>query len=228
MVKVFLDSANIAEIVAHVDRIDGCTTNPTLMRKAGVTDYKTFAQDAIGAIGDKPISLEVIADDLDEMRAQAHELASWGKQVFVKIPIVNSKGESTEDVIHGLARSSVKLNITAVMTPKQTELIDSVLTDTPAIVSVFAGRIADTGRDPVRVMRQCADILDRRKNVELLWASVREPLNYYQAEDAGVHVITLPPGMLAKLALKDKDLDAFSRETAAQFHDDAKAAGYSL
>lgn len=228
MVKVFLDSANIAEIVAHVDRIDGVTCNPSIMRKAGVTDYREFATEAIAILGDKPISLEVFADDSDEMKAQAQEIASWGKNIYVKVPVVNSRGDSTEDVIHDLTHFGVKVNVTAVMSAKQVDRIYNALTSTPAIVSVFAGRIADTGRDPVRVMRQCAYILDRRKNVELLWASVREPYNYYQAEDSGVHVITMAPDMLAKLSLKDKDLDLYSKETAAQFLADAQAAGYSL
>ena len=228
--KIYVDTASIEEIEALVrdPLIQGVTCNPTIMRKCGVVNYRDFALAAIGMLGDKPISLEVVADEPDAMKDQARKIASWGKNIYVKVPIVNSRGESTEDVIHDLTHFGVKVNVTAVMTAKQVDRIYNALTTTPAIVSVFCGRISDTGRDPFRTMVKCAYILERRPNVELLWASVRSVRDVYVAEDAGAHIITLAPELLAKLALKDKDLDEYSRETAAQFYNDGKEAGYSI
>lgn len=227
MVKVFLDTADIELIRKYASQVDGFTCNPSICRKAGVTDYKEFALEAIAASDGKPFSLEVFADDLDDMKDQAREIASWGRNLYVKIPITNTLGESTEGVIHDLTHFGVKVNVTAVMTAKQVDGIYNALTTTPAIVSVFCGRIADTGRDPVRVMAQAGHILRNRPNVELLWASVREVFSFYQARDCA-DVITLPPDLFAKLSMKDRDLEEYSLDTVRGFYDDAKAAGYSL
>ena len=230
-VKLFADGADIAgmkEMSAN-PLIQGFTTNPTLMRKAGITDYKAFARQVLSAIPDRPVSFEVFADEFGEMEAQAMEIASWGANVNVKIPVTNTKKQFSGTLIDRLSRSGVKVNVTAVMTLDQVERITEKLDPkTPAIVSVFAGRIADTGVDPMPIMKKSDHILKARPKAELIWASPRELLNVFQAEAVGCHIITATNDILKKLSLVGKDLDAYSLETVEMFHKDAKAAGYSI
>jgi transaldolase len=230
-IKLFADGADIDGIskLAANPRIAGFTTNPTLMRKAGITDYAAFGRRALEIIGDRPISFEVFADDMRGMLEQARTLAAWGENVYVKIPVTNTKGESSEAVIRELSADGVKTNVTALMTSAQVESVCAALTGTAgAFVSVFAGRLADTGRDPIPAMQLNARICSSAANVELIWASPRELLNVFQADAAGVHVITATNDILAKLDLVGKNLDAYSLETVQMFHGDAAAAGFTL
>jgi transaldolase len=230
-VKIFADGADYDGILRMYANplIKGFTTNPTLMRKAGVTDYEAFARKVLAAIPDRPISFEVFADDLPEMAVQAKVIASWGKNVNVKIPVTNTRGEFTGPVIESLSRAGVAVNVTAVMTLEQVRRVaDRLAPETPAIVSVFAGRIADTGRDPVPLMTAAVKLLEQRPRAELIWASPRELLNIFQADAIGCHIITVTNDVLAKLALVGKDLDAYSLETVEMFYRDAKAAGFSI
>jgi transaldolase len=230
-IKVFADGAdlkNIRELAAN-PQIKGFTTNPTLMRAAGVEDYKSFALEVLGVVGNRPVSFEVFADDFTTMEAQAREIASWGENVYVKIPITNTNGDFSGPLIATLSRANIKLNVTAVMTLTQvTRVTEALAEKVPAVVSVFAGRIADTGRDPVPHMREALRILSKRQNAELLWASPRELLNIFQADEIGCHVITATPDVLKKLALVGKDLDVYSRETVAMFYRDAEASKYAI
>jgi transaldolase len=199
------------------------------MRKAGIADYAVFARRALEIVAGRPISFEVFADEMPEMLAQARTLAAWGPNVYVKIPVTNTKGASTEAVIRELSASGIKTNVTALMTETQVEDVCKSLAGTAgAYVSVFAGRIADTGRDPVPAMQRNARVCSGTPNVELIWASPRELLNVFQADAAGVHVITATNDILAKLDLVGKDLDAYSLETVLMFHRDAAAAGFTL
>jgi transaldolase len=230
-VKLFADGADLDGMLAmYADPlIKGFTTNPTLMRKAGVSDYEQFARRVLAAIPDRPISLEVFADDLDGMEKQARAIASWGANVNVKIPVTNTAGVFTGPIIERLSKHGIVLNITAIMTVDQVAAVARALApETPAIVSVFAGRVADTGVDPVPHMRACRAALAERKKAELLWASPRELLNIFQADETGCHIITATNDVLAKLKLVGKDLDAYSRETVQMFHDDATKAGYRI
>lgn len=230
-IRIFADGADLAGIRACAanERIQGFTTNPTLMRAAGVDDYKTFAHEVIAAVNGRPVSFEVFADDFLTMDAQAREIAAWGSNVYVKIPVSNTRGEFSGPLIAALSQAGIKLNVTAVMTLEQVAGITEALYErTPAVISVFAGRIADTGRDPVPHMRQALDIIRPRRNLELLWASPRELLNIFQADAIGCHIITVTSDLLRKLALVGKDLQEFSRETVAMFHRDAQAAGYDI
>ena len=231
MIKIFADGADkngMMEMYRN-PRIDGFTTNPTLMRKAGITDYVAFAKEILGAIPDKPISFEVFADDLEEMKRQALEIKTWGTNVYVKIPVMNTKRVSTAGLIRELSQSGVQLNITAILTLEQvTEVADALQGGTSAFVSVFAGRISDTGKDPIPVMQTALEILSSNSNAELLWASPREVLNVYQAEAIGCHIITATNDLLKKLNLKDKNLTNYSQETVQMFYNDAQAAGYQL
>lgn len=230
-IKVFADGADFEAIakLAEQPLIKGFTTNPTLMRKAGVSDYRAFAHAVLGVVPDKPVSFEVFADDFAGMRDQATEIARWGPNVNVKIPVTNTKGASTASLIRELARRGVALNVTAVFTPEQVRAVaDALDPGVPAIVSVFAGRIADTGRDPVPIMRASKAALAGRPKAELLWASPRELLNVFHAQEAGADIITMTPDMLAKLKGVGKDLAAFSRETVEMFHRDAQAAAYTI
>jgi transaldolase len=230
-IKLFQDGANIAEMQAGLatGRIQGFTTNPTLMRKAGITDYKKFAQEVIAAIPDLPVSFEVFSDDFDTMEREAREIASWGGDTYVKIPITNTKGESAGDLIRRLSAEGFSLNVTAILTLEQVDVVaENASPDARTIVSVFAGRIADTGIDPVPVMTEALTRLKRLPKAELLWASPRELLNVIQADQCGCHIITATPDVLAKLKLVGKDLAAYSLETVKMFHDDAKAAGFNL
>jgi transaldolase len=230
-VKIFADGADLKTMVEMAARpyIAGLTTNPTLMRKAGISDYRAFAAQVLAAIKDKPISFEVFSDEFDDMHRQALEIASWGKNVYVKIPVTNTRSEPAYELVASLAKAGVKVNVTAVMTVEQVRRISTALGDhAPSNISVFAGRIADTGRDPVPLMTQCLEILRKHPNQELIWASPRELLNLFQAAQIGCHIITVTGDILKKLDLMGKDLDAYSLDTVKMFYDDAKAAGFSL
>jgi transaldolase len=230
-VKLFADGADIAGIkeMAANPLIKGFTTNPTLMRKVGITDYKAFAGDVLKVISDRPVSFEVFADDFSEMEAQAMEIASWGKNVNVKIPVTNTKKEFCGPLVERLSKAGVVVNVTAIMTPEQVERVTERLhSSTPAIISVFAGRIADTGLDPLPVMQKALRIMNAKPKAELIWASPRELLNVFQADSIGCHIITATNDILKKLSLVGKDLDQYSLETVEMFYKDARAAGYTI
>ena len=230
-VKIFADGANLDAILelAGQPHIAGFTTNPTLMRQSGVSDYEGFARKLLDHITDRPISFEVFADEPGEMLRQARLIASWGRNVYVKIPVTDTRGASTAAVVRELAASGVHLNVTALMTVPQVETVSAALSGGPAaIVSVFAGRIADTGRDPVPVMTAALAAMAHYPEQELLWASPREILNVRQADDIGVHIITVTADLLKKLGKFGHDLDTYSLETVRMFHDDAATAGYLL
>jgi transaldolase len=230
-IKLFQDGADLAEMIEarRSGLVDGFTTNPTLMRKAGVSDYKTFARAAIAAIPDLPISFEVFADDFDTMEREAHEIASWGGVTYIKIPISNTKGETAAPLIRKLSSENLSLNVTAILTLDQVEtVVAAAAKDAPLIVSVFAGRIADTGVDPIPMMRKAVATLKALPRAELLWASPREVLNVMQARECGCHIITAPPDLIAKLPLFGKDLRQYSLQTVKMFHEDARAAGFKL
>lgn len=230
-IKMYCDGADLESLLKMYKNplIRGFTTNPTLMRKAGVDDYEKFGRMIVQAIPDRPISLEVFADELDEMEQQAMTLASFGKNVNVKIPVTNTKGEPTDAIIRSLSRRGVVLNVTAILTLEQVRRVAAALDPaTPAIVSVFAGRVADTGVDPVPMMAKALKILKDRPKAELLWASPRELLNIFHADQVGCHIITVTTDLLAKLTLIGKSLEEFSLETVKMFYNDALAAGYSI
>jgi transaldolase len=230
-IKLFGDGATLADFARlHQEGlITGFTTNPSLMRRAGVTDYEAFARELLAVIPDMPISFEVIADDFDEMRRQALMLSSWGENVYVKIPITNTKRESSLPLVQELSAKGVKVNVTAILTLEQVAgTIEALHPDTPAVVSIFAGRIADTGVDPMPIMRAAVAMAAMRPKAEVLWASVREVLNVYQAQECGCHIITATPDVLKKLDMAGKDLADLSAETVAMFDQDARAAGYQL
>lgn len=230
-VKLFADGADLIGMreMAALAHIAGFTTNPTLMRKAGVRDYEQFAREVLAHITDRPISFEVFSDEFDEMERQAHAIASWGANVNVKIPVTNTRGESAVPLVRRLAASGVRLNVTALMTVQQVRDVAAALEPSvPAFVSLFAGRIADTGRDPVPMVRDAVAVLEPLPQAELIWASPRELLNVFQADAAGCHVITATNDILKKLANVGKDLDAYSLETVRMFHDDAAAAGFRV
>lgn len=230
-IKIFADGADAASMfeLAKNPIIKGFTTNPTLMRKAGVTDYAGFAKQVLGIIKDKPISFEVFSDDFVEMERQAGIINSWAENVYVKIPVMNTKKESSIDLIQKLSAAGVKLNITAILTLAQVKEIAAALAPaTPTIVSVFAGRVADTGIDPMPLMKDSKAALAALPNAELLWASSRELLNIYQAEEAGVHIITVTPEIFAKTQKIGYNLHELSRETVQMFYDDGQKVGYSL
>ena len=231
MIKLFADGADKAGMLEMYrnPRIDGFTTNPTLMRKAGISNYETFAKEILKAIQDKPLSFEVFADDLNEMERQALEIKTWGSNVYVKIPVMNTQRVSTAPLIQRLTQAGVQLNITAILTLEQVhEVADALRGGASAFVSVFAGRIADTGRDPIPLMQSALELLQPNSAAELLWASPREVLNVYQAEAIGCHIITATNDLLKKLSLKDKDLTDYSQETVQMFYSDAQSAGYKL
>lgn len=230
-IKIFADGADIPGILEMAAKpyIQGFTTNPTLMRKAGVTDYKTFAIEVLKAIPDRPVSFEVLADDLDEMERQAIEIASWGSNVNVKIPITTTGGESSATLVGRLSARGVTVNVTAMFTLDQVREILAVLApDAPAILSIFAGRIADTARDPIPLMKEAVQLASSHAKVDILWASPRELLNIFQADDAGCHIITVTNDTLNKLVTVGKDLERFSRETVEMFRRDAVAAGFTI
>lgn len=230
-VKIFADGADMNSILELYKKpyIKGFTTNPSLMRKAGVKDYEVFSRELIAIVPDQPISLEVFADDFLEMEKQAYRIASWGKNVYVKIPITNTKKESSCPLIVKLSNAGVQLNVTAILTLDQVQNVaKSLSVETPAIVSIFAGRIADTGVDPVPIMLKALEILKVLPKAELLWASPREMLNIMQANEIGCHIITVTGDVLKKLSLLGKDLEVYSLETVEMFYNDALAAGYSI
>lgn len=225
--KIYADGSDPDEMVAAIETVSGFTTNPTLMRKAGITDYESFAKDVISKIPSLPISFEVFADDLDGMESQAQKLASFGDNVYVKIPVTNTKGISTAPLISRLSGQGIKINVTAVFTCQQIDIICEALQyQTPAILSIFAGRIADTGRDPKEYIRY--GLHKAPQNVEVLWASCREVYNIVEAADVGCHIITVPNSILAKLKLTNKDLTEYSLETVKMFYNDAVRSGFTL
>jgi transaldolase len=230
-VKLFADGADKAGMLEMYEKpyIQGFTTNPTLMRKAGISDYRAFASEIVTLIPDRPISFEVFSDELGEMERQAIELAKFSPNVYVKLPITNTRGESTLGVVRHLTEAGVKVNVTAVLTEDQIEqTIRALDGGAPAYLSVFAGRIADTGRDPLPIMQRTVERLADAPQVELIWASPRELLNVVQANDIGCHIITATNDILKKLELLGKDLGRFSLETVQMFRNDAVSAGFSL
>ncbi len=230
-VKIFADGADFEGMkqLASNPLIKGFTTNPTLMKAAGVTDYVEFAHQVLAALPDRPISFEVFADELDEMEAQALEIATWGSNVNVKIPVTNTKGVSTAPIVERLSKQGVVLNVTAIFTLDQVRTVaDALDANTAAIVSVFAGRIADSGLDPIPLMTEAGKILSAKPKAELLWASPREILNVFHAEESGCQIITVSHDILAKLKSIGKDLDQFSLETVQMFYKDATAAGFTI
>lgn len=230
-VKIYADGADKATMLQMYanPHIQGFTTNPTLMRKSGVADYRLFAKEVLEVIKDRPISFEVFADELGEMEEQALEIASWGDNVIVKIPVTNTRGEHTDRAMGDLAAAGVKLNVTAVLTLDHVRrAAETIGNGTPGKISVFAGRIADTGRDPVPVMAAAVELLRPYAGLELIWASPRELLNVFQANSVGCHIITATTDILNKLSLIGKDLHEYSLETVKMFYDDARKAGYQI
>jgi transaldolase len=230
-VKVFADGADIDDIIrlAATPGIAGFTTNPTLMWKAGLTDYTEFAHRLLEVVPDRPISFEVFADDEPEMRRQARVIAEWGPNVFIKIPVTNTMGHSTADLVRELSEDGVQLNVTALMLPSQVETVTKAVAEGAAsFISVFAGRVADTGVDPIPLMRESLQIMEAAPRSELIWASPREALNIIQADQIGCHVITVTGDLLKKAETFGKDLEQFSLETVQMFHRDATTAGFTL
>jgi transaldolase len=230
-VKIFADGADKQGILEMYRNplIAGFTTNPTLMRKAGIGDYHAFAREILAEVRDRPISFEVFSDEFAEMEEQARQIASWGENVYVKIPVSNTRGEPSYDLVHQLAAAGVKVNVTALMLLEQVREVGAATAGgAPCCVSVFAGRVADTGHDPVPLMAAAVELLRPYPNAELIWASPRELLNIFQADAIGCHIITVTHEVLKKLSLVGKDLGEYSLETVRMFHDDARAAGFRL
>lgn len=230
-IKIFSDGADVSEMekAAKTGIIKGFTTNPTLMKKSGIIDYKKFANDALSRVNELPISFEVFSDEFERMEMEAEEISSWGNNVYVKIPITNTRGESSNPLIKKLVDKGIKLNITAILTVEQVKsLMPIIQKDTHIIISVFAGRIADTGRDPIPYMLECNDLLLDYPNAELLWASSRELLNIVQAQECGCKIITVTNDLLKKLSMLDKDLTELSLDTVKMFYNDASSAGYKI
>jgi transaldolase len=230
-VRIFADGADKSGMLEMYSQgyIKGFTTNPTLMRKADIRDYRAFALDILEAIPDRPISFEVFSDEFEEMEKQALEINSWGKNVFVKIPVTNTRRESSGQLIHRLALAGIKVNVTAIMSSSQVKnVVDCIRGGAPCYISVFAGRIADTGRDPIPLLIESLELLKTASNAELIWASPRELLNIFQADEIGCHIITVTNDILKKLSLVGKDLEYYSLETVQMFYHDAQKAGYCL
>ena len=230
-VKIFADGADMAGMLEMYRQpfIKGFTTNPTLMRKAGITDYASFARDVLRDIPDRPISFEVFSDEFPEMERQARLIASWGGNVYVKIPVTNTRQEPSYDLVSRLAKSGVKLNVTALLSLGQVrDVVQAVRGGAPCCISVFAGRVADTGRDPVPLMAAAVEILRLAPNAELIWASPRELLNIFQADQIGCHIITVTNDILKKLSNVGRDLGDYSLDTVKMFHADAQHAGFRL
>ena len=230
-IKIFADGADKKTMLEmnQTKFIQGLTTNPTLMKKAGIKNYKNFAIDILKHITNKPISFEVFSDDFDEMEKQALEIASWGDNVYVKLPITNTKGIDSFSLINRLSNQKVKVNVTALMTLNQVEgVVRNINADTPSYISIFAGRIADTGVDPIPIMREAIKIMSSKPSSELIWASPRELLNIFQANGIGCHVITATSDILKKLSLVNYDLNQYSLDTVKMFYQDALFAGYKL
>ena len=231
MTRIFADGANLDQIsrLNQHSKISGFTTNPTLMNKAGVRDYEGFAKDVLSIIGSKSLSLEVFSDDLKEMKRQAVKISSWGKNVFVKIPVMNTMKISTSELVKELNECGIKVNVTAVMSlPQIEEVVDSFDPELENYFSVFAGRIADTGLDPIPLMKKAIDVASSKENTKLIWASPREVLNYYQAKLIECDIITMTEDLIAKLELEKFDLDDYSLETVKMFRNDAISAGFEL
>jgi transaldolase len=229
--KIFADGADLAGMVEMYRKpwISGFTTNPTLMHKAGIRDYRAFARQVLAAIPDRPISFEVFSDEFAEMERQAGEIGSWGANVYVKVPVTNTRREPAYDLVHRLSHAGVKVNVTAIMSLSQVrQVVDAVAGGAPSCISVFAGRVADTGRDPVPLMAAAVELLRVAPAAELIWASPRELLNVFQADAIGCHIITVTNDILKKLALVGKDLDDYSLDTVKMFYQDATRAGFSL
>jgi transaldolase len=229
--KIFADGAELEGMLALYcqPHIKGFTTNPTLMRKAGIADYRAFAREVLSAIPDRPISFEVFSDEFDEMERQAREIATWGEHVYVKIPVTNTRRAPAYDLIHRLSHAGVKVNVTAILTLDQVrDVVAALKGGAPSNVSVFAGRIADTGRDPVPLMTAAVELLRLEPSAELIWASPRELLNIFQADAIRCHIVTVTSDILKKLPLVGKDLDEYSLDTVKMFYEDARAAGYAL
>ncbi|MEI8173116.1 MAG: transaldolase [Deltaproteobacteria bacterium] len=230
-IKIFADGADLKSIeeLRKNPLIKGFTTNPTLMRKSNVEDYRKFALDVINIVNSFPVSFEVFSDEFDIMEKQALQIASWGGNVYVKIPITNTRGEDAGPLVRHLTQAGVKVNVTALTTTKQVEhIVHFLAEDSPSCVSMFAGRIADTGRDPVPMMRESVKILEIRPLAELIWASPRELLNIFQADSVGCHIITVTSDILAKLPKVGKDLDEYSLDTVKMFYHDAQGAGFNI
>ncbi len=230
-VKLFADGADPATMQALYQNplIRGFTTNPTLMRKAGISDYRAFAREILQTIPDRPISFEVFSDEFDQMERQAMEIAGWGSKVYVKIPVTNTRGKSSYSLVKRLVSRGVKVNVTAMLALDQVQHVLPALSDaSSAYVSVFAGRVADTGQDPVPLMAAAVELLRPHPNVELIWASPRELLNIFQADAIGCHIVTATHDILSKLHLVGKSLHAYSLETVRMFYEDARKAGYTL
>jgi transaldolase len=230
-VEIFADGANKASILelAQHPLIKGFTTNPTLMRQAGVSDYEAFAKDILASITDRPISFEVFSDDFDEMQEQARKIATWGDNVYVKIPVTNTLGKSAVPLIKTLARENIQMNVTALFTEAQIEAVSDALKDAPPCnISVFAGRIADAGGDPLPIMKHALKVMRPRAQQKLIWASPREVYNIVQADNIGCHIITVTRDLIAKLPSLGRDLTEFSLDTVKMFRRDAVSAGYSL
>lgn len=230
-IKLYADGADLNSMVEEYKRgiVSGFTTNPTLMKKAGVKSYEEFAKAVLKAIPDLPISFEVFSDDFPSMEREARKISNWGENVYIKIPVTNTRGESTAPLVEKLSKDGLKLNITAILTLNQVKSASMALThETPSIVSVFAGRIADTGIDPMPIMKGGVKILKPNSKSELLWASTRELLNLAQAESCGCHIITITNDILKKVPLIGRDLSELSRDTVQMFYDDAQRAGYKI
>ena len=230
-IKLFADGACVKDMVRLRNKgiVSGFTTNPSLIKKSNVINYKAFAKSVLDEIPDMPISFEVLSDDLDTMKKESLKISSWGDNIYVKIPITNTLGISTAPIIKDLSENGIKLNITAILTTNQVDVaVEALSKTTPSIISVFAGRIADTGIDPRYIVRLSHSKIMRFKNIELLWASTREVLNILQAYECGCSIITITPDILKKLPMLGKDLTELSLETVKQFHDDAISAGYKI
>tara|TARA_B100000965_G_scaffold315103_1_gene275283 strand:+ start:567 stop:1283 length:717 start_codon:yes stop_codon:yes gene_type:complete len=230
-IKIFADGADKQGMLEMNDNeiVKGLTTNPSLMKKAGVTDYKAFCIDMLSIIKEKPISFEVFSDDFNEIERQANEIASWGENVYVKIPITNTKGEKCNSLVKSLSSKGIKLNITAILTLDQVkEVLDFLNPEVPSYISVFAGRVADTGIDPVPLMKQTIEAMSVNQKSELIWASQRELLNIFQADEIGCHIITVTHDVIKKLKMVGYDLNQYSLDTVKMFYDDSVEAGYKL
>ena len=230
-IKLFADGADKTAMVDMYRNplIQGFTTNPTLMRRAGITDYEAFGRDILDTIPDRPISLEVFADEFDEMERQARRITTWGGNVYVKIPVTNTRRESTHNLVRRLSQEGIRVNVTALLTLDQVAVVTSAVAGgAPSCISVFAGRIADTGRDPLPLMAEAMALIAPHADIELIWASPRELLNVFQADSIGCHIITATNDILKKLSLVGKDLGDYSLETVAMFYGDAKSSGFTL
>jgi transaldolase len=230
-IKIFADGANLKEMVDLYKSgiVHGFTTNPTLMRKDGVINYENFAKNVLNEITEMPISFEVFSDEFDKMEFEARKISSWGKNVYVKIPITNTKGESSIPLIKKLSNDGLSLNVTAILTIEQVSAVINAINDiSPIIISVFAGRIADTGRNPIPIMKEAAKITKNKPNTELLWASSRELLNIIQAQETGCDIITVTNDILKKMKMVGKDLNELSLDTVKMFYNDAMQAGYKI